>query len=435
MGNSQWLWSDFLENWEKAGEDLASALKKAQKAVTTLGTASARVKRILAGFDQINRLNKKTGSSKKSSNKKEKEELAVLEQQTQSLVTFQEFLDRLDVSVLDLIPVKLGSMGSAVGAVQQLGKVLWNSWQTDMIPVGQWINSTLIPVMRDKLGESFQTAENVILGVRTSVAEAWQGIKSGSSEAVQLLGSAFSGLGPPFDALMTKLTGGNQQITDSTGNMLETLTQASNGYSALLSNVQTGLSTVSAGVVSALESVTTYLQGDFAKNWQTGFAGLKTPTQGVFNGVVGLMNRLLEGMSGTVNGVVGMVNKLKIKIPEWVSGIGGKEYSFSLKTVTTPQIPYLAKGAVLPANQPFLAVVGDQKHGTNVEAPLSTIQEAMAAVMADHTAGNMAGHEATVAVLNRILEAVLGIDVGEAVIARAAQSYRMKESVMKGGGF
>ena len=90
---------------------------------------------------------------------------------------------------------------------------------------------------------------------------------------------------------------------------------------------------------------------------------------------------------------------------------------------------------MLPANQPFLAVVGDQKHGTNVEAPLSTIQEAVAAVMDSHTAGNMAGHEATVAVLRQILEAVITIDVGEAVVARAAQSYKTKNAVMRGGSY
>lgn len=40
-------------------------------------------------------------------------------------------------------------------------------------------------------------------------------------------------------------------------------------------------------------------------------------------------------------------------------------------------LPKLATGAVLPANQPFAAIVGDQKHGTNIEAPLDTIVQAV----------------------------------------------------------
>ena len=431
MESKQWFLSDFLEDWTKAGEDLAAAMKKAQKAVNGLTTASTRVKRILAGFDQIKRLNKKTGSSKKNSKKEEN----AVEQQTQNLVTFQEFLDNLDVSALDLIPIKMGGLESSIRLVQQVGKVLKESWQSDLIPVGQWFSQTLIPIFGEKLGAGLQTAQTVVTGFRTCLSGVWQNVKGEAGQAAQILEQTFDGLGAPFDGLVTKMTGGSQQIAGAGGTMLESLAAAGNSWGTMLGNVQTGVETMCTGTITALQTVTEYLQGSFAKDWQAGFAGLKTPSQGAFNGVIGLMNRLLEGLGGTVNGVVDTVNKLKVKIPDWVPGLGGKQFSFSLKTVTAPQIPYLAKGAVLPANQPFLAVVGDQKHGTNVEAPLTTIQEAVAAVMADHTAGNMAGHEATVAVLNRILEAVLGMDVGEAVIARAAQNYRLKESVMKGGGF
>lgn len=44
-------------------------------------------------------------------------------------------------------------------------------------------------------------------------------------------------------------------------------------------------------------------------------------------------------------------------------------------------IPFLARGAVIPANQPFMAVLGDQKSGTNIEAPLKTIEQAVANVL------------------------------------------------------
>ena len=104
-----------------------------------------------------------------------------------------------------------------------------------------------------------------------------------------------------------------------------------------------------------------------------------------------------------------------------------------IKTISTPQIPYLAQGAVLPPNKPFMAVVGDQRHGTNVEAPLSVIQEAVAAVMQEYLASNMAGHEATVSVLREILEAVLGIQIGDDVIGNAMQRYIRKQAIIKGG--
>lgn len=52
-----------------------------------------------------------------------------------------------------------------------------------------------------------------------------------------------------------------------------------------------------------------------------------------------------------------------------------------LRSISLTNIPALARGAVIPPNREFLAVLGDQKQGTNVEAPLSTIEQAVANVM------------------------------------------------------
>ena len=99
----------------------------------------------------------------------------------------------------------------------------------------------------------------------------------------------------------------------------------------------------------------------------------------------------------------------------------------------TPAIPMLARGAVIPPNQKFLAVLGDQKHGTNIEAPLETIQEAVALVMDDVVQSNLVGFEGVISVLQEILEAVMGIEIGDQVIADAVQRYQRKMAVVRGG--
>lgn len=48
---------------------------------------------------------------------------------------------------------------------------------------------------------------------------------------------------------------------------------------------------------------------------------------------------------------------------------------------TSSSVPHLASGAVIPPNKEFMAVLGDQKSGTNIEAPLDTIKQAVAEVM------------------------------------------------------
>ena len=98
-----------------------------------------------------------------------------------------------------------------------------------------------------------------------------------------------------------------------------------------------------------------------------------------------------------------------------------------------PGIPYLAQGAVLPANKPFMAMVGDQRHGTNIEAPLTTIQEAVATVMQGQTDAILAGFEASVGVQKEILEAVLGICIGDEVIGSAVTRYQRRQAIIRGG--
>ena len=115
------------------------------------------------------------------------------------------------------------------------------------------------------------------------------------------------------------------------------------------------------------------------------------------------------------------------------AGIGGKKFGVNLPTVSAPQIPYLAKGAVLPAGKPFLAVVGDQTHGTNVEAPLTTIQDAVALVMEDQTQAILRGFETSVGIQKEILEAVLGIRIGDDVLGRAVDRYHRRIHALQGG--
>ena len=46
-----------------------------------------------------------------------------------------------------------------------------------------------------------------------------------------------------------------------------------------------------------------------------------------------------------------------------------------ISSVGTARIPYLAQGGVIPPNKEFMAVLGDQKSGNNIEAPESLIRK------------------------------------------------------------
>lgn len=102
--------------------------------------------------------------------------------------------------------------------------------------------------------------------------------------------------------------------------------------------------------------------------------GIVSTVKDAVNGVIGVINRMISTVVDGINSLFSLLS-FNISIP----GIG--DIGFDLPQFSAPQIPYLAQGAVIPPNKQFLAVLGDQKHGTNVEASLDTIKQAVAEVL------------------------------------------------------
>lgn len=114
--------------------------------------------------------------------------------------------------------------------------------------------------------------------------------------------------------------------------------------------------------------------------------------QQMWNSVKGVINSMISGVERMANSVVSGLNTVIDAlngmsfgpIPDWVPFVGGKEFRLNIPKLRSISIPRLAQGAVIPPNSEFLAMLGDQKHGTNIEAPLDMIKEAFADVV-----GNM----------------------------------------------
>ena len=107
---------------------------------------------------------------------------------------------------------------------------------------------------------------------------------------------------------------------------------------------------------------------DLARNCGNGLIG---GFESAINGIIGMFEKM-------INWIVKGLNKISFDVPDWVPGIGGKTFGFNIPEVKLGRasIPRLAQGAVIPPNREFLAVLGDQKQGTNIEAPLQTIVDA-----------------------------------------------------------
>jgi hypothetical protein len=90
------------------------------------------------------------------------------------------------------------------------------------------------------------------------------------------------------------------------------------------------------------------------------------------NNVLSTASRIINGFISGINTAIGVINA--------IPGV-------SISKLNGISVPKLAKGAVIPANKPFLAMLGDQKSGTNIETPLDTMVEAFNIALSNNNGG------------------------------------------------
>lgn len=92
-----------------------------------------------------------------------------------------------------------------------------------------------------------------------------------------------------------------------------------------------------------------------------------------------MINGLIKTVVDGLNKLIDKINSFGFDLPDI---LGGGHIGFNISPIS---IPKLAQGAVIPPNREFLAVLGDQKHGTNIEAPLQTIVDAFNIALAQNS--------------------------------------------------
>lgn len=159
-------------------------------------------------------------------------------------------------------------------------------------------------------------------------------------------------------------------------------TSAVNKIKSAFSGVVSFFKGIWSGIKGAFSKVTDWFKDTFSKAWQavkdvfsTGgkvFEGIKEGILGVFKTVV---NGLIDGINKVIKVPFDGINTALSKIKNVKIG-PAKPFKKLVSTIDVPEIPKLAKGAVIGPNDPFLAMLGDQKKGINIETPLDTMVDA-----------------------------------------------------------
>lgn len=134
------------------------------------------------------------------------------------------------------------------------------------------------------------------------------------------------------------------------------------------------------------------------------FGGIRDTIRNILNKVIGIVN----GAIGTVNSAIGGIESA-FSFGPWTvpTPFGSRTIGFTASFPRVPTVPYLAKGAVIPPRSEFLAVLGDQKQGNNIETPEALLRKIVREESPQKQDGNVYNVSVTASgrkLLNIILE-------------------------------
>lgn len=160
------------------------------------------------------------------------------------------------------------------------------------------------------------------------------------------------------------------------------------------------------GVKTIFEGIIKFIKGVFTGDWQMAWEGVKEIFRGLWNSMLAIVGGVVNAMIKGLNWLISKINSsLRITIPDWIPGIGGKSWSPNIPAIPSWQVPYLARGAVIPPNREFMAILGDQKSGTNIETPLETMIAAFKAAQGSQKV--VVEFRGDLAALGRVLNPVI----------------------------
>ena len=226
--------------------------------------------------------------------------------------------------------------------------------------------------------------EELISGLKQVIegfAQFFKGVFAGDIK------QSVDGLKLVWDGLKTMWNAVVDSIKDAWNSFVTWFDEKTNGkFHSIIETIEKLVSGIYDTVVTILTGVVDFIAGVFTLDIERIGKGLCNIIIGLFNGVIvafeGALNLWVSALNVLINGLNWVADNLP-------GGIGKGIAIPLVSTVNLGRIPALAQGAVIPPNREFLAVLGDQKSGTNIEAPLDTLTQAFRQVMSEQGGRNM----------------------------------------------
>lgn len=279
--------------------------------------------------------------------------------------------DLINGPLTDFVDKFLDVCAKIIDALQQI-------WNNVLVPLINWILQNVIPLLApvvqwlgdaaiDLLGAAVEMANGILdmlgglidflVGVFTGD---WKKAFSGAGQIAQgfadTCGAVIEWIGDyiltPFMSLVKKLFSVDWVKYFGVAGI------APQVLCDLIKSIFKTMKNVFIGIMNFIKYAFT---GDWRNAWQS-----------VKNIFFSIMSGLGDVLRAPINGIISMINQAINGINTLIRG-ANKIPGVNISTIG--KIPHLASGAVIPPNQEFLAVLGDQRSGNNIEAPEGLIRK------------------------------------------------------------
>lgn len=273
-------------------------------------------------------------------------------------------------------------LDSAKTAIQSLWEIVIQFWEGIVYPIIQEIMAVILELWNDSLKPLWDKITDLVQSVIALVQVLCQWVVAIIAAIVQAVLELWNQvLAPLISWLLATFGPVFKDVFNAIGTVVKTIIKV------ICDKIDMALTALK-GIIDFLTSV---FKGDWEGAWNAikqiffgVFDSLHKKAADVLNGIKELVGNVVQGVKDLVSGLGDLGGAIANKVSSaWNAVTSGSPAQQSMEApLASLPVPALARGAVIPPNHRFLAMLGDQTNGTNVEAPLETIQEALAEVLA-----------------------------------------------------
>ena len=320
-------------------------------------------------------------------------------------------LKEIDFTLLQNSLIGLGKSLANLGAIV-IEDLEW-VWFNILVPLSEWAIEDLAPASVELLSAAFDLFSSVLEPVSDGLEKfldfltpVFEFIGNTAIQILELFSEAFDRLAQVFREKSPEIIGiisGIGEIVSMVWYTIEpVLTEAIQFIGGLFNEIVELISIAISTIIDVLYGIVEFVAGVFSSDWERAWNGLVDIVVGIWDGLAAILEFVWNGLIDTIKAFIDSIVGAVRDAANWIKGVFGFSIGGTSSNAAsyvsspaiaaysvTPEVPYLAKGAVLPANKPFLAMVGDQKNGTNIEAPLDTIKQGLAEVLAQYGGGDI----------------------------------------------